>query len=255
MKHDPALTNHRLTVAYRGTGFEGWQRQGDKPTVQLAIEQALAAIWGEPVTLHGSGRTDSGVHALAQVANFEARKKLAPAVLVRALNDHLPDPIRITKAAFARPEFHARFDSAGKEYHYRIDNDPSGSPFLLDLAWHLPRPLDAGAMQAAATHLLGTHNFSSFASNPGYERETMVRTITCSEVKRKKQEVVFIVRGDGFLYRMVRNLVGALVKVGHGKMTPDGFKKILEAQSRQAAPNTAPAGGLYMAKVFYGTLP
>jgi len=246
---------YKLTIAYRGTEFYGWQRQLDHASVQGRIEQALEKCWQHPVDLHGSGRTDTGVHALGQVAHFRELPKLQPQNLIPALNYNLPETIRIQKASFAPPSFHSRFSAKGKEYHYRIINQPIADPFQLDHAWHLRLGLDLEAIRECFPLLVGTHDFSSFTSNPGYQRGSMVRKITGIHLRKKSTGITLIFRGEGFLYRMVRNLVGALVKVGHHRLKPANVGEILEARRRSAAPPTAPAHGLYLAKVFYHTVP
>jgi len=250
-RFDPALQGHKLTVAYRGTDFSGWQRQAAKRTVQGCIEDALEKIWGRKISLQGSGRTDTGVHALGQVASFNARRLHAETVLQRALNANLPRDVRIVKCRLVSPAFHARFDATGKTYRYLIWNQLVQDPFTLDTHWHVPRPLDLPAMRRAARLLLGRHDFASFTSNPGYERESTVRTMKRVSVARDGAVLVFHFTAEGYLYRMVRNLVGALAKVGQGKITVDDFGKILRARSRSEAPATAPACGLYLMNVTY----
>jgi tRNA pseudouridine38-40 synthase len=251
-RFDPALQGHKLTIAYRGTEFSGWQRQTAKRTVQGCIEDALEKIWGVKISLQGSGRTDTGVHALGQVASFNAPRRHAAVDLLRALNANLPRDVRIVKCRLVSPAFHARFDAKGKTYRYLIWNRLVQDPFTLDTHYHVPRPLDLPAMRRAARLLLGQHDFASFTSNPGYERESTVRTMRRVSVVRDGTALVFHFTADGFLYRMVRNLVGALVKVALGKITVDDFGKILKARSRSAAPETAPACGLYLMNVTYG---
>ncbi|PTY00927.1 tRNA pseudouridine(38-40) synthase TruA [Verrucomicrobia bacterium LW23] len=255
------LAAHKLTVSYLGTDYAGWQIQPGKETVQGHLEDAVAKIYGLATSVQGSGRTDAGVHALAQVASFLAPRRHTGEVLVRAFNNNMPETIRVLDAQVLDSEFHARFDSVGKTYHYHILNAPVADPFRRHLSFFVPRPLDVPAMRAAAAHLLGMQDFSSFASNPGYERTTMVRTMHCveldvvSEVAQPQgvgREIVLRVTADGFLYRMVRNIVGALIKVGHGRLSPDGFRDVLRAARRTAAPNTAPPHGLYMARAYYG---
>jgi len=250
-RFDPALQGHRLTVAYRGTEFSGWQRQAGKRTVQECIETALEKIWGQKISLQGSGRTDTGVHALGQVASFNAPRLHAATILQRALNANLARDVRIMKCRLLSPAFHARFDARGKTYRYLIWNQLVQDPFTLDTHWHVPRPLDLVAMRRATRLLLGRHDFASFTSNPGYERESTVRVMRRASVVRDGAVLVFHFTADGFLYRMVRNLVGALGKVGLGKITVDDFGKILRACSRSEAPATAPACGLYLMKVMY----
>jgi tRNA pseudouridine38-40 synthase len=250
-RYDPALQGHRLTVAYRGTEFHGWQRQAAKRTVQECLEVALEKIWGHKISLQGSGRTDTGVHALGQVASFNAPRLHTGDVVRRALNANLPRDVRVVKCRLVSPAFHARFDAKGKTYRYLIWNDLVQDPFTHDTHWHVPRDLDLAAMRKAARLLIGKHDFASFTSNPGYERESTIRTMRRASVVREGHVLVFHFSADGFLYRMVRNLVGALVKVGKGKINVDEFARILRECRRSAAPETAPACGLYLMNVRY----
>lgn len=243
---------YKLWIEYDGTAFKGWQIQGDEPTVQLALEKAVNACWKEKLHVVGSGRTDTGVHALGQVAHLKAPFKFEPDTLIRALNNHLPSSTRVLRAAIAPNHFHARFSATGKEYLYRIANELFLSPFEINRAHHVPRPLNIEAMQKAARYLIGKHDFSAFTSNPGYKRKSTVRQIDSIRILKKKNIVTLSFRGNGFLYRMVRNLVGALIKVGLGRLEPDAIAKILASGKRSEAPNTAPACGLYLARVFYG---
>lgn len=243
---------HRLLLSYEGSAFKGWQIQGTEPTVQLALESAVRTIWEKQVPVHGSGRTDAGVHALGQVASFTAPAKFRDMARLRAaLNNNLPEAVRVLRCSLAPDRFHARFSATGKEYRYLIYNDEILPPFELGRVWHVPRPLDLEAMQAAASQLIGTHDFASFASNPGYARTSTVRTITRADIQARGPRLQLTFRGDGFLYRMVRNLTGALVKVGHHRIGVEQFANILRACRRTAAPNTAPACGLYLVRVFY----
>lgn len=255
MKNQANERVYRITVAYDGTGFLGWQRQGEHPTVQLAIEKALAKCWGKHITLHGAGRTDTGVHALAQEAHFEAEGKFDLRTLVRALNSNLPQTIRITRARFGPPGFHSRFWSIGKEYLYRVWNDPVMSPFEVNHAMHVPRPLDLAQMRRAGKVLTGMHDFASFTSNPGYVRKGTTRTIYSIRIHREKELLTFRFHGSGFMYRMVRNLMAAILKVGLGRMTVEEVETILKAKKRMTAPNTSPACGLYLARVIHGKGP
>lgn len=245
------LQGHFLIVEYLGTPFSGWQRQPNKTTVQELLEQALQKLWKQPISAQASGRTDSGVHAYGQAVSFVAPKLHSAAVLIRALNANLPTTIRIRRARLVLPEFHARFDAKGKTYRYEILNMPVADPFSIDRAWHLPRPLDLAAMRRAARFLVGKHDFASFTSNPGYERETTVRTVRRLTLSRRGNRIILSITADGFLYRMVRNIVGGLAKVGLGKMTVEEFKAALLACKRSAAPATAPACGLYLMRVYY----
>jgi tRNA pseudouridine38-40 synthase len=250
-RFNPALQGHKLTVAYRGTDFSGWQRQAAKRTVQECIEMALEKIWRAKISLQGSGRTDTGVHALGQIASFNAPRLHTATVLQRALNANLPRDVRIVNCRLVSPAFHARFDAMGKTYRYLIWNQLVQDPFTLDTHWHVPRPLDLSAMRRAARFLLGKHDFASFTSNPGYERESTIRTMKRASVVREGPALIFYFTADGFLYRMVRNLVGGLAKVGLGKMSADDFGGILKACSRSEAPANAPACGLYLMHVTY----
>jgi tRNA pseudouridine38-40 synthase len=246
------IRNHKLTVKYDGTPFAGWQVQADPETVQGHLERVLERCWGEHLTLYGSGRTDAGVHANGQVASFKAEAKFKKiAALQAALNHYLPPQIRVVRAQYADDGFHARFSAKGKEYLYRICNHPFQDPFEINRSWHVPRPLAVAAMRLAAAHFVGEHDFASFTSNPGYARETTVRRVTAVTISARRRIIELRFRGEGFLYRMVRNLVGALVKVGLGRLGEAEGRAILEARRRSAAPNTAPACGLYLNRVFY----
>jgi tRNA pseudouridine38-40 synthase len=251
-RYDAALQGHQLTISYRGTDFAGWQIQPGKRTVQQCLEDAIAKLWGTKISLQGSGRTDTGVHALGQVASFNATKLHTAPVLLRALNANLPRDVRVVRCRLVSPAFHARFDAKGKTYRYLIWNHAVQDPFTHDTHWHVPRELDLAAMRKAARLLVGRHDFASFTSNPGYERESTIRTMRRASVVRDGHALVFHFSADGFLYRMVRNLVGALVKVGKGKIDVDEFARILRACRRSAAPETAPACGLYLMNVRYG---
>jgi len=246
------LETFKLTMAYRGQDFFGWQRQDPHPTVQLAIENALKKIFRRACPVAGSGRTDRGVHALGQVASCQVPATHPSETLLRALNFHLPPGVRVLSVQKAAAKFHARFSAKGKTYLYRIVNEPFLHPLEIGRAWHVPRPLDMQAIRQAARLFVGKHDFASFTSNPGYERESTIRRLRSIRVARKPGSVLELTfDGDGFLYRMVRNLVGALVKVGHGRLKVSDCKKVLAARSRSTAPPTAPADGLYLLKVRY----
>jgi tRNA pseudouridine38-40 synthase len=252
MKAGPPEVGHKLTIAYCGTDFFGWQRQGEKRTVQECLEAALRKIWGRQIDLHGSGRTDTGVHATGQVASFVAPRLHAAPVVVRALNANLPHDVRVMACRLVPPTFHARFDAVEKTYRYLVYNSLVQDPFTVRTHWHVPRELDLARMRRAAKLLLGEHDFASFTSNPGYVRPRgSVRTLRRALITRHGAELVFRFTANGFLYRMVRNLVGGLVKVGIGRLTVDDFGRILRAKSRSEAPPNAPAHGLYLASVSY----
>ncbi|MCX6934894.1 MAG: tRNA pseudouridine(38-40) synthase TruA [Verrucomicrobia bacterium] len=252
MSSHPVTVPHRLLLAYRGEDFFGWQRQDPKPTVQLALETALSKIFNQPVAVAGSGRTDRGVHALGQVASCDLSPIHKPTILTKALNFHLPPGVCVLSVRRERPGFHARFSAKGKTYLYRIANTDPLHPLEIGRAWHVPRPLNLAAMRSAAKFLTGKHDFASFTSNPGYARKSTIRRIRSIRIVKKNGGVLECTfDGDGFLYRMVRNLVGALVKVGQGRLAPADLKKILRARSRTDAPPTAPAEGLYLLRVKY----
>ncbi|MEM1060109.1 MAG: tRNA pseudouridine(38-40) synthase TruA [Verrucomicrobiota bacterium] len=248
--------NYRLKIAYHGKPYHGWQRQPGKVTVQAELEAAAEALYGEPVAMAASGRTDTGVHALGQVVSFQAPAKHGPLTIRQALNAKLDATIRVLEARRAPGDFHARFSATGKTYCYRILNAAVEDPFRLDVRWFVPRPLDVSAMRRAARHLVGEHDFASFASNPGYARETTVRHVRWLRLARRGDEITLRVHADGFLYKMVRNLAGTLVKVGSGRLAPEELLAIRETRARRAAPPSAPAHGLFLESVQYeGTTP
>jgi tRNA pseudouridine38-40 synthase len=198
-RYDASLQGHKLTIAYRGTDFAGWQIQPGKRTVQQCLEDAIQKIWRQKISLQGSGRTDTGVHARGQVASFNAPRLHTAAVVLRALNANLPRDVRIVQCRLVSPAFHARFDARGKTYRYQVWNHPVQDPFTLDTHWHVPLELDLAAMRKAARLLVGRHDFASFTSNPGYERETTVRTMRRVSVVREGHALVFHFTADGFL--------------------------------------------------------
>jgi tRNA pseudouridine38-40 synthase len=243
----------KLTIAYDGTGYEGWQVQKIGTGVQEKVEAALAKLFPHQPRLHSSSRTDTGVHALGMVAHFEAPAgcALTPRKLALAVNAWLPGDIRVLAVARAPKAFHARFDATGKQYRYVVWNHPAMNPLLRHTAWHVPRALDVSAMRAAAPLFVGKHDFQSFAANPGYQKETTVRTLTRCDFKRSGPLFTFVIEGDGFLYKMCRGIVGTLVQVGLGKFPADEIKHMLVKKDRRVAGMTAPAQGLVLWKVFY----
>ncbi|HYG24974.1 MAG TPA: tRNA pseudouridine(38-40) synthase TruA [Verrucomicrobiae bacterium] len=251
---DVVQRRFRLTIAYDGTHYEGWQVQKIGRGVQAILEQAIARIFSHPHRVHSSSRTDTGVHALAMVAHFDvpaAECRIDPRKLVLALNAHLPDDIRVTAASLAKRNFHARFDASGKEYRYFVWNHAAMNPLLRHHAWHVPKPLDFNAMKSAAQLFVGRHDFQSFSSNPGYKKESTVRTVTHCQVRRRGPQVIFTIRGDGFLYKMCRGIAGTLVQVGLGKFVAADIEMMLRKADRRVAGMTAPAHGLVLWKVFY----
>jgi tRNA pseudouridine38-40 synthase len=244
----------KLTIAYEGTHYEGWQFQKIGTGVQEKIEAALAKLFPSHPRLHSSSRTDTGVHALGMVAHFEVPFRecaMLPAKLLLALNAWLPQDIRVVAAARARNDFHARFDATGKQYRYFVWNAPAMNPLIRHTAWHVPKPLDLGAIRTAAPAFLGKHDFRSFSSNQGYAKTSTVRTLTRCDLKRSGHLLSFIIEGDGFLYRMCRGIVGTLVQVGLGKFPAGAISQMLAHKDRRGAGMTAPAHGLVLWKVYY----
>ena len=243
----------KLTIQYDGTTYVGWQRQPSGVSIQALLEDALVPIEGAPVTVHGAGRTDAGVHALAQVASIGLSTSIEPATLGRALNAVLPADVRVTDVEEAPEGFHARFSSTGKTYEYRIVNAPFVSPFLAKYAWHVPQPLDLDAMREAAAPLAGRHDFAAFQGT-GSTVHSTERTIEALEWEPPggyDRPLVMRVTGDGFLRHMVRNLAGTLVEVGCRRWQPGRVREILESRSRAAAGPTAPPHGLFLVRVRY----
>ncbi len=244
----------KLTIAYDGTNYSGWQIQKIGLGVQQRVEEALAKIFPSVKRIHSSSRTDTGVHALGMVAHVEiprAEFKMTVNKLALAINAHLPPDIRILSAKSCAEKFHARFDAKGKQYRYFVWNHPAMNPLLRQQAWHVGRSLDLAAMRSAAKWFLGKHDFKSLAGTRSYEMESTVRTLTRCDLKRNGLLLTFIIEGDGFLYRMCRGIVGTLVQVGQGKINADEIQNILASQDRRVAGMTAPAHGLVLWKVFY----
>ena len=248
------LLKFKLTIAYDGTGYEGWQVQKTGTGVQEIVETALAKFFPSQPRLHASSRTDTGVHALGMVAHFEAPRtecKLAAGRLVLALNSQLPADVRVMSAMRAPADFHARFQARGKQYRYFVWNQVAMNPLLRTTAWHVPRPLDLKAMRVAAPLVVGRHDFQSFSANQGYAKASTVRTLTRCDVKKSGPLLTFTIEGDGFLYKMCRGIVGTLVQIGQGKFPPEEIKVMLGHRDRRVAGMTAPAQGLVLWKVFY----
>ena len=250
--HRKLKTRHlKLTIAYDGRQYGGWQLQPNAVTIQGLIEVALRKIACRRVVVHGSGRTDAGVHARAQVANCSFATRHTPAVLRSALNANLPEDVRVLRVQEVDAKFHARFSAKSKEYRYQIDTGEVTNPFLRVYAWHHPRPLNIAAMRKAAALLKGRHDFSALSANPLRPIETPVRTISKLTVTKHGDLLTVSVRADGFLYKMVRSIVGALVKVGEGKLTVEQLRELLRGKKRTPLVETAPARGLFLWKVFY----
>jgi len=246
----PAPQRWKCICAYDGTAFAGWQSQTGGNAIQDVIEKRLARILGEPVRIQSSGRTDAGVHALGQVFHFDAAWRHGPQKLVAALRAGLPPAIQIKSARAVPPEFHARFATVGKTYIYFLHLGEA-DPFTRPFCWPIFHPLDFAAMEQAAAVLRGVHDFKAFSAFNRVKRENTVRNLRRLEIVRRGRRVRIAVEADGFLYKMVRTIVGALVAVGEGKLTPERVRTILESRHRTAAVTTAPAQGLFLVKVKY----
>jgi tRNA pseudouridine38-40 synthase len=240
----------KITLAYDGTNYVGWQRQGDGESIQGHLEEALARFEGGPVSVHGAGRTDAGVHALGQVASARVSFQHDPLTLTRALNAQLPEDIRVVSVQDAGADFHARFSATSKMYRYQIRNTPVASPFQRFWEWHLAEALNLGAMQDAASRLVGTHDFAAFRS-VGTKLQDTVRTVTAAEWRQHAGVVTFEISGNGFLRHMVRAIVGTLVEVGRGWRDSATVVQLLQGGTRSQAGATAPPHGLFLVRVDY----
>ncbi|WP_041671525.1 tRNA pseudouridine(38-40) synthase TruA [Acetobacterium woodii] len=244
------MRNIKLIISYRGTHYCGWQIQPNGVTIQAKIIQGIRELTGETVNLNGSGRTDAGVHAVGQCANFHTSSTIPADKFFRALNTRLPADIRVISSEECDLAFHSRFNAKGKSYVYKIYENPVASPFVFDLAFHVQRKLDWKAMKEAAGYLIGEHDFKAFMAS-GSAVKTTIRTI--EEISFEKngelREITF--KGNGFLYNMVRIMVGTLYEVGYHRLEPQDITTILKSNDRARAGITAPAQGLYLNKVYY----
>lgn len=248
----------KLTLAYDGRGFDGWQSQPHGNTIQDHLEAAAAAVAKEAVRVHGSGRTDAGVHALAQVAHLDAPDHLTmnPFNWVPALNTKLPPAIRVLAAEEAAPDFHARFSATAKTYRYEFSTEPVLSPFRAGFAWHLPRQLDPVLLDQALAAITGRHDFEAFAARRGNETPDtdFHRTLTAARLEALDHGWRITLTGDGFLYKMARLLVGSALHVAQGRLTLPAFVQLLDQPPglpQGRAPICAPADGLYLEAVSY----
>jgi tRNA pseudouridine38-40 synthase len=244
----------KLTIAYDGSNYSGWQTQKTGIGVQQRVEEAIAKIFPNAGPLRSSSRTDTGVHALGMVADVEILSdtvKMSVGKIALAVNAHLPCDIRVMAAVRCRDNFEARFSAKGKQYRYFIWMGVAMNPLLRQRAWHVSRRLDLAAMRSAAKPFLGRHDFKSLAATRNYEMTSTVRTLTRCDIKRNGPLLTFVIEGDGFLYKMCRGIVGTLAQVGQGKIPPGAIKEILAKKDRTAAGMTAPAHGLVLWKVFY----
>ena len=256
------MPSFKITLAYDGTGFVGWQRQANGVSIQALIEDALRALDGRDVTVTGAGRTDAGVHALGQVATCTIARDLKPAALVGALNAHLPQAVRVLAAGEVPPSFHPRFEARAKTYRYRLWNSDVMNPFERAYAWHVPGPLDIAAMGAAARLVEGRHDFAVFqaagSSVVTTEREIFVSTVSTAvdtadtQGKAVSPElIVYEVTGTGFLRHMVRIIVGSLIEIGRGRQPVGWMAGAIALRDRASAGPTAPPHGLFLVRVDY----
>ncbi|MBU1172572.1 MAG: tRNA pseudouridine(38-40) synthase TruA [Proteobacteria bacterium] len=244
------LTNFKLTIEYDGSAFHGWQIQPGLPTIQNEIQRILKTMTQEEIKIYGSGRTDAGVHALAQVAHFSCDTRISAERFRIALNLMLPPGIVIKDCQKVDASFHARYSVKKKTYRYSIFNSATPRSIGRNYFWFIPKPLDIQAMQAAANHLVGEMDYKSFEGT-GSPRTSTVRHIDRADFQTKDNWVIFEISANGFLKFMVRNIVGTLVDVGLGKLTPDEFRAIIQSKDRTKAGATAPPQGLFLVKVDY----
>ena len=241
----------KLIIAYDGAPFAGWQSHSHRNTVQDHLERAFERVTGEAVRVHGEGRTDAGVHAFAQCAHVDVLKSLPPDRWIKALNALLPSAIRVLRCRHVSQDFHARFSAKGKIYRYRIWAAPILPPFEYRRAWHIARPIDLKILKSAAKHFVGTHDFAAFAANRGKPEPSTIRTVNSVRVRNKGPCITIEFDGDGFLYKMVRLMVGALVKCALGKMHVEGISVRLKSSELSSARFAAPAEGLFLVRVRY----
>jgi len=241
----------KCTCAYDGTHFDGWQSQTGGQAVQDVLERRLAEIFKRDVRVHGSGRTDAGVHAREQVFHFDAEWRHGPEKLLAALRVELPPAIQVRSVRAVSGEFHARFSATGKRYDYFVHLGDA-DPFVRPYCWAVFRPLDLAAMRAAAEVLTGRHDFRAFTAVNGPEKEDTVRELRRLDVMQRGRQVRITAEANGFMYKMVRSLAGVLVAVGEGKLTAAQVREILAGRKRIPAVQTAPPQGLFLTKVFYG---
>jgi tRNA pseudouridine38-40 synthase len=239
-----------LRIEYDGTAYAGWQRQLNLPTVQQALEDAISEISGEKTTLYGAGRTDAGVHALGQTANFFHNGKVPPEKWYLALNHVLPPDICVLASGEAPEKFNARFDAVGKHYRYLVRDGKIASALWRGRCWQVYGPLDEKAMRTGIDALTGTHDFSSFMASGSVVIDTC-RTLYKATLVRQNDTWVFDFYGNGFLYHMVRIMVGTIIDIGRGRINPEAMPSIMKDGDRRKAGITAPPQGLYMMEVFY----
>lgn len=244
------MNNYKLRISYDGSRYSGWQRQGNTgATIQSKLEKAISGLLNEEIEIAGSGRTDAGVHALGQIANFKTSKTLDKSRFLTELNRALPEDIAVLEMSPASPRFHARLSAKEKIYRYTIQNSEIPDVFYRKFSYKLPEPLDLSRMEQAAELLLGTHDFAGYST--GRTKKSTVRHLREIQVSREGAKVFITYRGNGFLYNMVRILTGTLIEVGQGKRSPDSVLIPLTTGDRTKAGFTAPAQGLCLMEVLY----
>ena len=243
--------NFKITIEYDGTRYHGWQRQKNDRTIQAEIEKAILKVTGRQVALTGSGRTDAGVHAYAQVANFKCETRLDGQALLGGLNSLTDDDIVVTECREVEESFHARYDVKSKTYVYKILNRPTPAAIGRQYAWHVRKKLNRDTMRAAISHLIGSHDFKAFEGSGSPRSHTTRQVFKADLIDGQDGVLAFEIEAEGFLRFMVRNIVGTLVDVGLGKTSPDEFEYILNSRDRSLAGATAPAHGLFLKNVMY----
>ena len=244
------MRNIKLTIEYDGKKFGGWQKQPNKLNIQGEIENAIKEITGEEVELNASGRTDAGVHAIGQVANFKTNSNIEIGKFAIAINSKLKKSIVIKKAEEVDINFHARFNCKGKKYRYIINNSREGTAIYRDLECHIPQKLNIEKMQEGMKYFEGEHDFKGFRAS-GTSSKSTVRTIYKAEVKEEGERIIIELTGNGFMYNMVRIISGTIVEVGLGKIKPEEIQRIIKEKDRTKAGKTLPAHGLYLVEVYY----
>ncbi|MEX1000387.1 MAG: tRNA pseudouridine(38-40) synthase TruA [Thermodesulfobacteriota bacterium] len=245
------MRNIKITIEYDGTNYYGWQKQPQGPTIEQEIEKTLKNMTGEDISLSGSGRTDSGVHAFAQVANFKTNSNIKSIEFQMGLNSSLPIDITILEAKEVDQDFHAQFSAKSKTYIYKILNSPHPSALLRKRSWYVPTALDIDQMKKSAEYLIGEHDFKAFAQS-GIEVKTTIRNVLNVSLEQKENNIIlFSIEATGFLKRMVRLIVGTLVQVGKGRITPLDFAEILNSGEKTKFVYAAPPQGLYLKGVKY----
>ncbi|MFS0784239.1 tRNA pseudouridine(38-40) synthase TruA [Bacillus sp. 1P06AnD] len=240
----------KCTISYDGSGFSGYQVQLEKRTVQRELERVLAIMHKREIRVTASGRTDAGVHAIGQVIHFDSELDIPPERWIKAMNTMLPGDIAVNTVEFVDDGFHARFNPKGKEYRYIVDISDVRNPLARHYRYHYPYPLDVERIRKSFPYVVGTHDFTSFCA-ANTDVKDKVRTIHHLECKVEGNELMFIFRGNGFLYNMVRILAGTFIEIGSGKREPEEMKEMIDKKDRSAAGKTAPAQGLYLWEVVY----